>query len=76
MSAADIEGLVTFGLQIFAQVFSLFKHPTTPAPVATAPAIISTLSATPGVTDAHKTVIVNAVNSAAAAASQTPSPTQ
>jgi hypothetical protein len=70
MSTEEIEGLVTFGLQIFAQVFALFKHPTSPAPVAAAPAIIATLSATPGTTDAHKAVITNSVTAAAQAATQ------
>lgn len=65
MNVTSIEELIAFGLQVFAQVFALFHHPTTPAPVSTAPVIISTLSATPGVTDAHKAVIANAVNGAA-----------
>ena len=64
-----VEELISFGLSIFAQVFSLFKHPTTPLSTTSAPQIISTLSSTPGVTADHTTVITNAVNAAVKAAS-------
>lgn len=69
MNVATIEELVTLALQVFVQVFNLFNHPTNPVPVTVAPSISSTLQATPGMTDNHKTVVATAV---AAAVASTP----
>jgi hypothetical protein len=63
-SVPGIEALIAFGLQIVVSIFSLFQHPTTPIPVAAAPVLTAQLQATPGLTDAHKTVIANAVDAA------------
>lgn len=67
-SIAGIESLILFSLQVFAQAFSLFKHPTTPLPVSAAPQVIAALQATPGATADHQAAISTAVNLAAQAA--------
>lgn len=61
-SPAGIEALIFLGLQVFLQVFAAFNQQN--VPVSAAPAIISTLQATPGATTDHHAVISSAVNSA------------
>jgi hypothetical protein len=59
-SVAGIEGLATFGLQIFLSIFGALRHKTTPLPTAAVPAVTAMLQATPGVTADHQTVIATA----------------
>ena len=66
-SVSGIEALIVFGLQIFAQIFALFRHPTQPVPVSAAPQLINALQATPGLTADHQAVIATQVNAAVAA---------
>lgn len=63
-SVPGIESLILFGLQVFTQIFSLFVHPTSPVPVAAAPALIQQIQATPGITADHQAVAAAAVNAA------------
>lgn len=66
-SVTGIETLILFGLQVFSQIFSLFKHPINPVPVSAAPALIQQMQATPGITQDHQTVIKSAVDAAVVA---------
>lgn len=63
-SVQGIEALILFGLQVFAQVFSLFRHPTSPIPVSAAPAMVQQMQATPGASEIHKQIINTAVTAA------------
>ena len=65
---AEILQSFQLGLAAFAAVFAQFHHATAPVPTSAAPQIITTLQATPGLTDGHKAVIAAAVNAAAATA--------
>lgn len=60
-----VEELIAFGLQVFLQIFSLFH--TQGVPVAAAPALITQMQATPGLTAQHQAVVETAVTQAVAA---------
>lgn len=66
-SVYGIEALVAFGVQIFAQIYTLFAHPTNPVPPSAAPVLAAQLQATPGLTEEHKAVIANMAQAAATA---------
>jgi len=67
-TAATVESLSLFFVQLFVQLFPLFHHPTAPAPASAAPALSAAINATPGLTVSHQQVVTNAVNAAAATA--------
>jgi hypothetical protein len=64
MNPAAIEALIQLGLNVFIQVFSLFKNQG--VPTTSAQAITTHLTTTPGMTPAHMAVVTSAVNTAAA----------
>ena len=71
-SVLGVEQLIAFGVSIFTQVFSLFRHPTNPVPTSAAPAISTALQATPGLTAEHKAVIATNVAQAVVAHNASP----
>jgi hypothetical protein len=65
-----IESLITLGLTVFTQVFTLFKNHG--LPVTQAGTVTNQLNATPGATPAHQAVVTAAVGAAVTASQPTP----